>query len=107
MKRHQKISIFCIGIFSALCILFTATYASAATQTITAKVNCERPKAGTYSLGWGTSRLILPESGTPYSTFRGKEKLMTDGNLCQAGDNAGAIFLRNDRTVWAYTRATD
>ena len=105
MKRHQKIQIFLIGIFSILCLLFTANYADAASKTITVKVNCERPKAGIYSLGWGTSRLIVPEDGIPYSTFRGNKKLMTDGKLCQAGDNSGAVFLADDRTVWAYSRA--
>lgn len=107
MKRHQKLFILFISLVSGLCLLFTATHTIAASQTITAKVNCQRPKAGTYSLGWGTSRLIVPDSGIPYIIFRTNKSSMTDGQLCQAGDNSGVVFLRNDRTVWAYTRAND
>lgn len=105
MKRYQKSRILIVGFLLALCIFFTATYVDAASKTITVKVDCVRPKAGVYSLGWGTSRLIVPEEGNPYSTFRMMKKEKTDGQLCQAGDNSGAVFLRDDRTVWAYTKS--
>jgi hypothetical protein len=105
MKHYQNLKSIFISCLSILLLLLIVHTANAASQTITAKVNCERPKAGTYSLGWGTSRLIVPDSGTPYTIFRTKNSPMTDGKLCQSGDNSGAVFLRNDRTVWAYTRA--
>ena len=107
MKRHQKFQIVLVAVLSLLCMLFTATYVGAASRTITVKVDCERPTAGAYGLGWGYSRLIVPDNGTPYVTFRGMKKLKTDGNLCKAGDGNGAVFLANDRKVWAYTRAND
>jgi hypothetical protein len=105
MKSHQKLRILFIGFFSVLCLVLTATYTSAAPTIITVKVKCEQPKAGTYSLGWGTSQLIVPETGTPYTEFRGKEYPMVNGKLCKSNDNSGAVFLKNDGTVQGYVRS--
>jgi|GEM_PF-4646357 len=69
-------------------------------------INCRPPDPGVYTLGWGTSRLIIPESGRAYYTFRGQNTIVKD-TLCQSGDNSGVVAFRSDGTVWAYVWATD
>lgn len=79
----------------ALCIAFTP-YAIA----------CEKPKPGTYWLGWGTARLIVPPKGRPYQYFR-TEKYDLPGRYCLSGDNAGVIRTEPNGKAWAYTPSPD
>ena len=67
---------------------------------------CTKPKAGTYWLGWGTARLIVPPSGRPYQSFRG-ERCNLSGTYCMSGDNIGAIRTEPNGKVWAYTPSPD
>ncbi|PZO36383.1 MAG: hypothetical protein DCF19_21525 [Pseudanabaena frigida] len=69
-------------------------------------VDCRSPEAGIYTLGWGTSRLIIPKNGRAYITFRGKSTAI-DGTICKSGDNIGVVVFRQDGTVWAYVRANE
>lgn len=70
-------------------------------EALTVTVKCDPPNPGTYSLGWGSSRLIIPTQGRPYIMFRGKRTPVND-KICKAGDNSGAILFRADGTVWGY-----
>lgn len=85
-------------------LAFIQTYQSAVALTV--NVNCRPPKAGTYTLGWGTSRLIIPQNGRPYTFFR-VEKKYIKGTLCQSGDNSGVVLFRPDGTVWSYVRSNE
>lgn len=69
-------------------------------------VDCRSPEAGIYTLGWGTSRLIIPKDGRAYITFRGKSASV-DGTICKSGDNIGVVVFRKDGTVWSYIRASE
>ncbi|MFZ4557952.1 MAG: hypothetical protein ACOYN8_16430 [Pseudanabaena sp.] len=69
-------------------------------------VDCRSPEAGIYTLGWGTSRLIIPKNGRAYYTFRGKSTAV-DGTICKSGDNSGVVLFRKDGTVWSYIRANE
>lgn len=73
---------------------------------LTVEVNCVPPKSGTYSLGWGTSRLIVQKDGQAYSLFRGNRRLVKD-TICQSSDNTGLVIFRADGTVWAYVRVNE
>ncbi len=75
---------------------------------LTVKVECLPPNPGVYTLGWGTSRLVIPEKGKPYYTFRSEKRFVKD-TLCKSGDNIGVVAFREDGTVWAYVylRAND
>ena len=72
-------------------------------ESLTVTVKCDPPNPGTYSLGWGTSRLVIPTNGKPYITFRGNRATVND-QICKAGDNSGVILFRADGTVWGYVR---
>lgn len=69
-------------------------------------VDCRSPEAGIYTLGWGTSRLIIPKNGRAYTTFRGKSTSV-DGTICKSGDNSGIVVFRKDGTVWSYIRSNE
>jgi ABC-type multidrug transport system permease subunit len=89
-----------VSFFLGSSFVLTAPHAEALTVT----VKCEPPTPGVYTLGWGTSRLVIPAKGQPYTAFRGKQALVKD-RICKSGDNSGAILFRADGTVWAYIRA--
>jgi hypothetical protein len=67
---------------------------------------CQKPKPGTYWLGWGEARLIVPSSGRPYQYFR-NEKHDLPGKYCMSGDNAGAVRIESNGKAWAYTPSPD
>lgn len=72
-------------------------------NALTVTVKCEPPIPGVYTLGWGTSRLVIPKNGTPYITFRGNTAPVTD-TICKSGDGIGVVLFRADGTVWAYVQ---
>ena len=67
---------------------------------------CQKPKPGTYSLGWGTARLVVPAEGRPYQTFR-TERVNLPGKYCLSGDNVGVTRTESNGKVWAYTPSPD
>ena len=67
---------------------------------------CEKPKPGKYWLGWGTARLMVPQSGRPYQYFRGT-RYDLPGKYCLSGDNIGVTRMESNGTVWAYTTSPD
>ena len=75
-------------------------------SALTVNVNCRPAEAGTYTLGWGTSRLIIPKNARPYITFRGKISTVS-GTICKSGDNIGLVVFDKDGSVWAYTRVNE
>ena len=75
-------------------------------SALTVNVNCRPAEAGTYTLGWGTTRLIVPKNARPYITFRGKISTV-NGTICKSGDNIGLVVFNKDGTVWAYTRVNE
>lgn len=84
---------------SALLMGITA----APVMALDVKVNCQPAEVGTYTLGWGTSRLVVPKNARPYIVFRGRTASV-DGTICKSGDNVGLVVFKKDGTVWAYTR---
>lgn len=85
--------------FSAGAVVFSALCGDPA-------LACGKPKPGTYWLGWGTARLIVPNSGRPYQSFRG-ERYDLPGTYCMSGDNIGVIRIESNRKVWASTPSPD
>ena len=69
-------------------------------------IACSKPKPGTYWLGWGTARVIVPPSGRPYQIFR-SEIYNLPGTYCMSGDNVGVIRTEPNGKVWAYTPSPD
>lgn len=67
---------------------------------------CSKPKPGTYWLGWGGSRLIVPNAGRPYQTFR-TERVNLPGKYCQSADSVGVIRIESNGKIWGYTPSPD
>lgn len=67
---------------------------------------CDKPKPGTYWLGWGTARLVVPSKGRPYQYFR-NDKYDLPGKYCLSGDNVGVVRTEPNGKTWAYTPITD
>lgn len=95
-----------LSTFVSTFVLAAFTQANQIASALTVKIECLPPNPGVYTLGWGTSRLVIPETGKPYYTFRSKKSFVED-QLCKAGDNIGVVAFRSDGTVWAYVRAND
>ncbi len=75
-------------------------------SALTVNVNCRPAETGTYTLGWGKTRLIVPKNARPYIMFRGKIATV-NGTICKSGDNVGLVVFNKDGTVWAYTRVNE
>jgi hypothetical protein len=101
-SRFQTLIIAIVCFFGIL--IFSTQLVQA--KSLPFQVNCLPPRPGTYSLGWGTSRLIVPKQGQPYGLFRGNTSPNTS-TLCKAGDNIGLVAFQKDGTVWAYVQVSE
>lgn len=93
--------VFVLTLVIVVCIAFALPSAA---NTMSVTVNCQSPNPGTYTLGWGSSRLIIPSQGAAYSEFRMQQSEVR-GRLCRSGDNSGVINFADDGSVWAYVLA--
>ena len=84
-------------------IFLSLALANHSAVALNADVKCRPPEPGMYTLGWGTSRLVIPKEGRPYYTFRMQRTMVVD-TLCRSGDNSGVVAFRADGTVWAYVK---
>lgn len=91
-------------VFSFVIVVCITFALPSAANTISVTVNCQPPNPGVYTLGWGTSRLIIPSQGPAYSEFRMRQSEIR-GRLCRSGDNSGVINFSDDGSVWAYVQA--
>lgn len=100
MSNKKKKYAYFVSVLLAI-LAVKATTASETIRSLNLIIKCTPPEPGIYTLGWGTSRLHIPQNGKPYTTFR-MERHFVEGNICQSADNIGVVVIDKEGQVWSY-----